>query len=235
MTDNRPQLPDHQQSVAFAEGIDHHLDRNNSLNRQRSVQRSVRRKSSSGSLPVPTNESLKGMRRDSLPMPSATAEIVGDTDLIPPDYAFDLEKGQSENHEEVNESEGTSDKEEKDPFLIDSYEHDPSADPKSWNSYYRWFLTVIAGILVLNSTFSSSSPSGVSLNLMQEFTFSREVATLAISLFVGGYCIGPLLWGPLSEGPLGRKGVLLISFFCYWMFVSDENFKTYSININKFN
>lgn len=27
----------------------------------------------------------------------------------------------------------------------------------------------------------------------------EEVAILTISLFVGGYCIGPLFWGPLSE------------------------------------
>lgn len=34
---------------------------------------------------------------------------------------------------------------------------------------------------------------------MEYFTFSEEVATLTISLFVAGYCVGPLLWGPLSE------------------------------------
>lgn len=47
--------------------------------------------------------------------------------------------------------------------------------------------------------FSSSAPSGIVGQLIEEFTFSREVATLTISLFVGGYCVGPLLWGPLSE------------------------------------
>lgn len=49
------------------------------------------------------------------------------------------------------------------------------------------------------STFASSAPSGVAGNLMEYFTFSEEVATLTISLFVAGYCVGPLLWGPLSE------------------------------------
>lgn len=34
---------------------------------------------------------------------------------------------------------------------------------------------------------------------MKQFGISEEVAVLTISLFVGGYCIGPLLWGPLSE------------------------------------
>lgn len=34
---------------------------------------------------------------------------------------------------------------------------------------------------------------------MQHFSFSQEIATLTISLFVAGYCVGPLVWGPLSE------------------------------------
>ena len=34
---------------------------------------------------------------------------------------------------------------------------------------------------------------------MTYFGFGEEVATLTISLFISGYCLGPLLWGPLSE------------------------------------
>ncbi len=57
-------------------------------------------------------------------------------------------------------------------------------------------------------TFASSSPSGVAGNLMAYFSFSEEIATLTISLFVAGYCVGPLLWGPLSE--------IRASFFLGW-------------------
>lgn len=35
--------------------------------------------------------------------------------------------------------------------------------------------------------------------MMLYFGISEEVATLAISLFVAGYCVGPILFGPLSE------------------------------------
>lgn len=49
---------------------------------------------------------------------------------------------------------------------------------------------------------------------MEEFTFSTEVATLTIALFVAGYCVGPLLWGPLSE-QVGRKPVFVASFIVY--------------------
>jgi len=50
--------------------------------------------------------------------------------------------------------------------------------------------------------------------LMQVFGISEEVGTLTISLFVCGYCVGPLIWGPLSE-QYGRRPVFIGSFFTY--------------------
>ena len=49
------------------------------------------------------------------------------------------------------------------------------------------------------------------------FGFSQEVAILTISLFVAGYCVGPLLWGPLSES-YGRRPMFIISFVVYAAF-----------------
>ena len=49
---------------------------------------------------------------------------------------------------------------------------------------------------------------------MDAFHFSLEVATLTISMFVVGYCVGPLLWGPLSE-TYGRKIPMCIAFLLY--------------------
>jgi MFS family permease len=49
---------------------------------------------------------------------------------------------------------------------------------------------------------------------MQQFDFSEEVGTLTISLFVAGYCVGPILWGPLSE-QYGRRPIFLIAFLVY--------------------
>ena len=66
-------------------------------------------------------------------------------------------------------------------------------------------------------TFASSAPTGVLPQLIEKFGFSVEVAKLTISLFVVGYCVGPLLWGPLSE-QFGRKPVFIGSFFAYTAF-----------------
>jgi MFS family permease len=71
---------------------------------------------------------------------------------------------------------------------------------------------------------------------MQDFHMSQEIGTLTISLFVAGYCVGPLLWGPLSEQvnglfffytkldwpdahlnfiQYGRRPVFIVTFFMY--------------------
>ena len=52
---------------------------------------------------------------------------------------------------------------------------------------------------------------------MEEFGLGTEVAILTISLFVAGYCVGPLVWGPLSE-QVGRKPVFVWSFLVYTLF-----------------
>ncbi|RXW15320.1 hypothetical protein EST38_g10533 [Candolleomyces aberdarensis] len=56
-----------------------------------------------------------------------------------------------------------------------------------------------SGLLVLNATFASSSPSGIFPHIVKEFQMSEKLGVLTLSLFVTGYCVGPMLWGPLSE------------------------------------
>ncbi|KAL0569549.1 hypothetical protein V5O48_012412 [Marasmius crinis-equi] len=107
--------------------------------------------------------------------------------------------------------------EKKDPYLVDHLEPDDPRNPQSWSRFRKWYLTMAAGLLSLNATFASSAPAGISQALMKEFGMSREVAILVMSLFVAGYCVGPLLWGPLSE-EFGRRPVFLVGFFVYTMF-----------------
>ncbi|KIR41788.1 polyamine transporter 1 [Cryptococcus deuterogattii 99/473] len=103
-----------------------------------------------------------------------------------------------------------------DPWSV-SFEPGESINPKNWGVGYRWFLTSLAGLLVLNSTFASSAPSGIIQDMIITFGFGQEVAVLTISLFVAGYCVGPIIWGPLSES-YGRRPVFIGSFFVYTCF-----------------
>ncbi|KAJ4485995.1 MFS general substrate transporter [Lentinula aciculospora] len=117
------------------------------------------------------------------------------------------------------QAKGTKEQEksvEDEKYLI-SFDIDDPKNPQNWSKARRWYLTILGGLLVLNATFSSSAPSGVAEALIEEFKLSEEVVTLTISLFVAGYCVGPLLWGPLSE-EFGRRPIFIISFFVYTMF-----------------
>ena len=72
--------------------------------------------------------------------------------------------------------------------------------------------------MVLNSTLSSSLPSNESGVLGTHFDVTNDLQlVLPVSCYLMGYIIGPLICGPLSE-QLGRKPVLLTSFFLYMMF-----------------
>ncbi|KAF8560251.1 MFS general substrate transporter [Imleria badia] len=103
-----------------------------------------------------------------------------------------------------------------DPFLVRFSPGDPE-NPKNWSNLKRWYLTVTGSILVLAATFSSSAPAPIIPALMEEFGISAEVGTLTISLFVAGYCVGPLLWAPLSE-QYGRRPIFILSFFGFVCF-----------------
>lgn len=103
-----------------------------------------------------------------------------------------------------------------DPFRVRFDPGDPN-HPKNWSKSYKWYLTVVGGVMSLNTTFASSAPSGIIVPVMDRFHMSNEVAILTISLFVAGYCFGPLLWGPLSE-TYGRKPVFLYPCIIYTAF-----------------
>ncbi|KAI0786660.1 MFS general substrate transporter [Abortiporus biennis] len=100
-----------------------------------------------------------------------------------------------------------------DAFEVIFAPDDPES-PFNWSRPKRWYMTIMSGILVLNATFASSAPSGFLRDLEQYFTFSSEIGSLLIALFVGGYCVGPLLWAPLSE-QYGRRPIFLITFIIY--------------------
>ena len=85
-----------------------------------------------------------------------------------------------------------------DPHIVEFLPHDPR-NPMLFSRAKRWALTFLMGVATLAVTFNSSAYSGGVIQVLAEFHCSEEVVTLGISLFVLGFAIGPLLWGPLSE------------------------------------
>ncbi|KAI0179070.1 MFS general substrate transporter [Hypoxylon sp. FL1284] len=90
-------------------------------------------------------------------------------------------------------------------------------NPHNWSAARRWYVTVCAVLLVVNATFASSSPSGCLGSISEEFNVSEEVAGLTITLFLLGYCAGPLIFAPLSEF-YGRRWIFYATFLLYIAF-----------------
>ncbi|KAJ4154105.1 hypothetical protein LMH87_010568 [Akanthomyces muscarius] len=109
----------------------------------------------------------------------------------------------------------------KEPFLnsngyVDFAPDDPE-NPMNWTMARRAGISVIAVLLVLNATMASSAPSAVSMSLNKHFHVSSEVSALTVTLFLLGYCSGPLLFAPLSEF-YGRRLIFIITFAGYVAF-----------------
>lgn len=90
-------------------------------------------------------------------------------------------------------------------------------NPKNWSSARRWYITITAVGLVVSATFASSGPSGCLESISEDLHVSSEAATLVTTLFLLGYCFGPLFWAPISEF-YGRRYVFYITFICYEAF-----------------
>lgn len=90
-------------------------------------------------------------------------------------------------------------------------------NPKNWSMRRRVIITMSAVLLVVNATFASSSPSGCFGSISKQFGVSTEVAGLTITVFLLGYCAGPLIFAPLSEF-YGRRWIFYISFAGYLIF-----------------
>lgn len=95
--------------------------------------------------------------------------------------------------------------------------HNDVENPKNWSTARRWYITVISVTLVVNATFASSSPSGALDGIATDLHVSTEAAGLVITLFLLGYCAGPLVFAPLSEF-FGRRYIFYISFSLYLLF-----------------
>ena len=73
-------------------------------------------------------------------------------------------------------------------------------------------------VAVVNSTFGSSLPSGAMSYIGSYFHVADQAqSVLPISLFLVGYVLGPLAFGPLSES-YGRRIIMVSSFVAFTIF-----------------
>jgi multidrug resistance protein len=106
----------------------------------------------------------------------------------------------------------------------DSSDESGWSDTESWNplkfSPMRKLHIVIAGFTcTFNGNFGSSMPSGALDVIAEQFNVSDPVHLILLnSLYMVGYVLGPLLFGPLSEY-IGRRPVLIGTYLGYITFM----------------
>ncbi len=111
--------------------------------------------------------------------------------------------------------------ESKDPNQVEWDGPDDPDNPQNWSQKRKWLLTILASFLTVNVTFASSAPSSATQQLAQEFQIGTVTATLITSLFLAGYCLGPILWSTTSE-LIGRKVVMSVAMLMYMLFILGQ-------------
>ncbi|KAI5305911.1 hypothetical protein KEM56_002890 [Ascosphaera pollenicola] len=92
---------------------------------------------------------------------------------------------------------------------------DDPALAHNWPKWKKIFTSALMIAMTLNSTFSSSMPSGCIDDIAEHFNVTNELQlVLPISVFLIGYIIGPLFLSPLTE-IYGRALILKVSWFSY--------------------
>ncbi|KAL7793007.1 major facilitator superfamily domain-containing protein [Trichoderma ceciliae] len=122
----------------------------------------------------------------------------------------------------VNKPYRTKDLHSSDPPFLNASGHVDFApgdveNPRNWSMARRFWITAATVLLVMNATFASSSPSGCFPSIAESFDVSTEAAGLTITLFLLGYCAGPLVFAPLSE-LYGRRWIFYTTFSAYLAF-----------------
>ncbi|KAG0646087.1 Citrinin biosynthesis cluster MFS transporter mrr1 [Hyphodiscus hymeniophilus] len=104
-----------------------------------------------------------------------------------------------------------------DPNLIVWNGPNDPENPMNWPVRKKWIITLALGFMTFCVTFASSVFSNATVPVAIEFGVSTETTTLGTSLFVLGFAVGPLIWGPGSE-IFGRKLPLFLGYALFAIF-----------------
>lgn len=90
----------------------------------------------------------------------------------------------------------------------------PYDNPFDLPRWRRWVMTLALASMTLVVTFGSSVFSSTTTVLSAKFDVSPSIVILGVSLYVLGFALGPIVWGPLSEFK-GRKLPLFGAYFIF--------------------
>ncbi|KAJ5524000.1 hypothetical protein N7494_010650 [Penicillium frequentans] len=102
------------------------------------------------------------------------------------------------------------------PILV-TYSSDDHDNPRNWSKLRKWYISIFVSMLNVFTCWCAGSISSGATGIQEEFGVSSEITTLALSLYVLGYAIGPVMLAPLSEY-FGRQPVYVVSWFLLFIF-----------------
>lgn len=101
---------------------------------------------------------------------------------------------------------------------IISFKHDDPGNPHHWPQWKKAWVVCAGIVMVLNSTLGSSIPAGATQEISVAFhNTNEEQLVLPTAIYLGGYALGPLAFGPLSES-YGRKIIMISTFVIFTIF-----------------
>lgn len=96
-----------------------------------------------------------------------------------------------------------------DPYMVDWLPDDPK-NGFNLPQVVKWTIVLICAFSTLACSLSSTVFAGAIIQIEDFFHVREEIAILSVCLYVLGFALGPLLWGPLSE-LYGRQSIYLIT------------------------
>lgn len=87
--------------------------------------------------------------------------------------------------------------------------------PVNWPSSKKWSIVVSTSLVTFVVSFGSSVYSAAIPHIQARFSVSPDTALLGITLYVIGFALGPMAWGPASE-LYGKRRPLFLGYavFC---------------------
>jgi hypothetical protein len=91
-------------------------------------------------------------------------------------------------------------------------------NPKNWGKPFKWWCTMVVAFTCFTVALNSAIITADIRGPAKEFGVSEEVSLLAVSMFVVGFGIGPMVFAPMSE-ILGRRTVYATTLFVAVIFI----------------
>ncbi|USW48133.1 Putative major facilitator superfamily, MFS transporter superfamily [Septoria linicola] len=102
-----------------------------------------------------------------------------------------------------------------DTFLVDWIGPGDKGNPQNLPYWRKWLITMSLALYALSTTFSSSVFGAATKVIAMEFDMPASTVVLGCTaLFMMGFAMGPIFWGPLSEC-FGRKHPLLAGYAAF--------------------